>query len=347
MQVELAFTSGDDVPEEEPCGIKADNAILPGMKFIPVLSFPVARKLGHTVGEFTRSADLQAESMAWIARNAPVDAVLGAMDLSIEAEAFGAEVRFCENEVPVVTGRLVADEDDVAALAVPSPTAGRCAMATEAIAKVKTMGVGGKVYGGMIGPFSLAGRLADVNEMMFLLMDEPETAHALLEKTTSFLSSYGAALKAAGADGLFMAEPLAGVISPAALEEFSAPYVRRVVETLQTDGFPLIYHNCGGNVTMAAEAIFAQGAAGFHFGNAIDLGAMLEKAPAGALVMGNVDPVSVLAQGSPESVRAAVASLEERCGMHPGFVLSSGCDMPATTPWENIEAFFAAASAVV
>ena len=53
------------------------------MKFIPVLSFPVARKLGHSVGEFVKSADLQAETMAWIARNTPVDAVLGSMDLSV------------------------------------------------------------------------------------------------------------------------------------------------------------------------------------------------------------------------------------------------------------------------
>ena len=213
------------------------------MKFIPVLSFPVARKLGHSVGEFVKSADLQAETMVWIAHNAPVDAVLGPMDLSIEAEAFGATVRFSEDEVPAVTGQLVADEDDVAALAVPPPSAGRCTMAAEAIAKVKAMGVDKKIYGGMIGPFSLAGRLSDVNEMMFLLMDEPETVHALLEKTTAFLSAYGAALKAAGADGLFMAEPLAGVISTAALEEFSAPYVRRIVEALRER-----YEGCGGDI---------------------------------------------------------------------------------------------------
>lgn len=313
------------------------------MKFLPVLSFPVARKLGHTVGDFVKSSDLQAETMAWIARNTPVDAVLGPMDLSVEAEAFGANVRFSDNEVPVVTGQLVADEDAVAELAVPPPTAGRCAMAAEAIAKVKAMDVGKRVFGGMIGPFSLAGRLADVNEMMFLIMDEPETVHALLEKTTSFLASYGAALKAAGADGIFMAEPLAGVISPDALAEFSAPYVKRIVEALQSADFPLVYHNCGTSVVKAADAIFAQGAAGCHFGNAIDLAEMLAKAPAQTLVMGNVNPVSVLAQGTPDAIRAAVKSLAGKCGQYSNFVLSSGCDIPASTPWENLEAFFEAA----
>lgn len=313
------------------------------MKLLPVLSFPIAKKLGHSVGEFVKSADLQAETMAWIAHNTPVDVVLGPMDLSVEAEAFGATVRFGEDEVPAVTGQLVDDEDAVAELAVPPPDAGRCSMTVSAVAKVKAMDVGKPVFGGMIGPFSLAGRLTDVNEMMFLLVDEPETVHALLEKTTAFLISYAKAFKAAGADGVFMAEPLAGVISPAALEEFSAPYVRRIVEAVQEEAFPLYYHNCGNNVVKAADAIFAQGAAGCHFGNAIDLSEMLAKAPAQTIVMGNVDPVSVLAQGTPDSIREAVGALVAKCGSYPNFVLSSGCDIPATTPWENLEAFFEAA----
>ena len=79
------------------------------MTFIPVLSFPVARKLGHCVNDFVRSADLQAETMVWIARNTPADVVLGPMDLSLESEAFGARIRFADNEVPAVTGQLVDD----------------------------------------------------------------------------------------------------------------------------------------------------------------------------------------------------------------------------------------------
>ena len=140
-----------------------------------------------------------------------------------------------------------------------------------------------------------------------------------------------------------MAEPLAGVISPAALEEFSAPYVRRIIEAVQDENFPLCYHNCGGSVVKAADAIFAQGSAGCHFGNAIDLAEMLAKAPEKTLVMGNVDPVSVLAQGNPDAIREAVSALVAKCGSYPNFVLSSGCDIPASTPWENLEALFEAA----
>jgi uroporphyrinogen-III decarboxylase len=55
---------------------------------------------------------------------------------------------------------------------------------------------------------------------------------------------------------------------------------------------------------------------------------------------GNLDPVSLLAQGTPAQVRAATRALLERmtaCG-HRRFVLSSGCTLAVETPAENLEA---------
>lgn len=313
------------------------------MKFLPVLSFPVAKKLGYKTSDFVRSADAQVEVMAWIAEHVPTDAVIGPMDLSIEAEAFGATARYSDEDVPAIVGQLVENEDGANALEVPAATAGRCGIAPEVIAKLKARGVAKPVYGGMIGPFSLAGRLMDVTEVMFLMMDEPETVKTVVEKSTEFLIAYGRAIKQAGADGLFMAEPLAGVVSPNGLAEFSAPYVKRIVEVLQDEKFPVIYHNCGTNVVKAADVIFAQGAAGYHFGNAINLKSMLEKAPKDVRVMGNVDPAGELTNGTPESVRATTLKLmDECCPGNPNFIVSSGCDIPTHAPWANLEAFFEA-----
>ena len=313
------------------------------MKFLPVVSFPIAKKLGYKTSDFVRSADAQVEVMAWIAEHMPTDAVIGPMDLSIEAEAFGATARYSDEDVPAIVGQLVEDEDGANALQIPSVNAGRCGIAPEVIARLKAKGVRKPVYGGMIGPFSLAGRLMDVTEVMFLMMDEPDMVKTVLEKATQFLIAYGRAIKQAGADGLFMAEPLAGVVSPNGLAEFSAPYVKRIVEVLQDEKFPIIYHNCGTNVVKAADVIFAQGAAGYHFGNAINLKSMLEKAPKDVWVMGNVDPAGELTNGTPESVRATTLKLmDECCPGNPNFIVSSGCDIPTHAPWANLEAFFEA-----
>lgn len=86
----------------------------------------------------------------------------------------------------------------------------------------------------------------------------------LLDKVTEFLIAYGQAYKEAGADGIVMAEPLAGLLSPALAEEFSAPYVKRIVEALQTDDFLVIYHNCGNSTIQMIDSILDTGAAAYH-----------------------------------------------------------------------------------
>ena len=69
---------------------------------------------------------------------------------------------------------------------------------------------------------------------------------------------------------------------------------------------------------------------------------ILTRVPSDTLVMGNIDPVGVLRMGSTDAVRAATLDLLSRSKSYPNFLLSSGCDIPPLTPWENIDAFFAA-----
>ena len=102
------------------------------------------------------------------------------------------------------------------------------------------------------------------------------------------------------------------------------------------------YHNCGPSVSKAPEAVAAVGAAAYHFGNASDMAEMLELMPPDVLVMGNVDPAGEIRNGTPESVREATLALMAACADHPNFVPSTGCDVPPMSPWENIDAFFAA-----
>ena len=70
------------------------------------------------------------------------------------------------------------------------------------------------VLAGIIGPYSLAGRLLDMTEIMILCYEEPEMVESVLEKATEFLIEYAKAFKEAGANGVCMAEPAAGLLSP-------------------------------------------------------------------------------------------------------------------------------------
>ncbi len=312
---------------------------------LPILSFPAAQKLGVTVEELVKDAELQARAIQTVAENTDTLAAISLMDLSVEAEAFGAEVRFASDEVPAVIGQLVCDEAGADALAVPALDKGRAAVCVEGIRLAAERIKDKPVLAGVIGPYSLAGRLMDVTEIMYLCFDEPETVHKVLEKATLYLIEYAKAFKSAGASGIVMAEPLAGIMSPAMAEKFSVPYVKQIIEAVQDEDFSVIYHNCGNAVLGMLDGILAQGAAAYHFGNAVDMVSILEKAPSDVICMGNIDPVAQFTDGTPESMRAAVADLLCRCAKYPNFVISSGCDIPHHASWANINAFFDAVGA--
>ncbi|MFH1512557.1 MAG: uroporphyrinogen decarboxylase family protein [Bacillota bacterium] len=317
-----------------------DAARVGQKRALPILSFPAAQKLKVSVGELVQSAEMQAQAMALVARETNTVAAVGLMDLSVEAEAFGASIRFAENEVPAVTGRLVDGAEAADALKVPSLNKGRAPLYADAVKRAKAFIHDKPVLAGAIGPYSLAGRLMDVTEIFYACFDEPETVHTVLNKAAEYIIAYCNAFKAAGADGVVMAEPLAGLLNPIMAEEFSASYVARILHAVQTEDFPVIYHNCGGAAVQMLPKLFEIRAAAYHFGNAVDMGEILSKAPADALCMGNIDPAGLFAGGTPQDMRAAVRALMERCGRYPNFLISSGCDIPAHASWANIGAFF-------
>ena len=311
-------------------------------KPLPILSFPCVSLLGVTVRELIACSDLQAKGMKAIAERTDAAASVSFMDLSVEAECFGATVCMSDDEVPTIKGRFINDADEAEALTVPPIGSGRTQIYIDAIQKAAETITDRPVIAGMIGPFSLAARLLDVSEIMIDCYDDPDMVHAVLEKVTAFLIGYARAFRGAGANGVMMAEPVAGLLSPALEAEFSAPYVKKIVDAVQSDEFVLIYHNCGDNVPLMLDSILSVGAAAYHFGNAVDMGEMLQKLPADVIAMGNVDPAGVLRMGTPDSVRAATRELMANCAKYPNFVPSSGCDIPPATPWDNIDAFFEA-----
>ena len=320
-------------------GLKGTQAKKP----IPVLSFPCVSLLGITVRELISDSELQAKGMKAVADKTDAAASVSFMDLSVEAECFGATVVVSDDEVPTVKGRIINDMDEAEALAVPVIGSGRTQIYIDAIEKACKGITDRPVLAGMIGPFSLAARLLDVSEIMMDCYDDPDMVHTVLEKVTAFLIEYAKAYKAVGANGIVMAEPVAGLLSPTLEEEFSSPYVKKIVDAVQDDDFVVIYHNCGDNVPKMIDSILTTGCAAYHFGNAMDMEKdIIPQVSADTVVMGNIDPAGTLRMGTPEKVREETLGLLTKCSKYPNFVLSSGCDIPPMTPWTNIDAFFAA-----
>ena len=202
-------------------------------KSLPVLSFPGCQLVGCSVKDVVTNSRAQADCMIAIAKKYDMAAAVGPMDLSVEAEAFGAGIAFSDHEVPTVIEPILdVDEPEKAEeLTLPKVGDARTGIYVEAIRLAKQEIIDRPVLAGCIGPFSLAGRLMDMSGVMIACVEEPEMLEGVLAKTTAFLKEYIKAMKEAGANGIVMAEPAAGLLSPALNEEFSVPYVKEIFES--------------------------------------------------------------------------------------------------------------------
>lgn len=310
---------------------------------IPIMTHPGIELCNKTVRDAVTSGNVHAEAIIKLNDIYPAAASTTIMDLTVEAEAFGAEVIFPEDEVPSVSEVLINSTQAIDALEIPTLHKGRIQEYLKAnqlaVAKIQDK----PVFAGCIGPFSLAGRLFGMTELMIAIYTEPESVLTLLKKCTTFLREYCQAIKQTGVAGVIMAEPAAGLISNDDCELYSSNFIKTIVDELQDDSFMLVLHNCG-NTGHSTQAMIKTGANALHFGNKIKMRDALKECPTNILVMGNIDPVCLFKQATAQEVYKATYTLLEEAKEYSNFILSSGCDIPPHTPKENIQAFYRALS---
>lgn len=308
---------------------------------MPVMTHPGIELNGNTVREAVCNGKVHAEAVIKLTQAYQSAAACTIMDLTTEAESFGAEIAFGDEAVPAVVGHMLTDVKSINDLQVPSLSSGRIPQYLKANLLAARAIQDRPVFAGCIGPFSLAGRLYDMSEIMVLIYEHPDAAHTLLAKCTQFIEKYCEALKQTGVNGVLMAEPAAGLMSNDDCKTFSSAYVKYIVNKVQDDNFIVVLHNCG-NQGHCTEAMVETGAAAYHFGNKCQMEEVIKEVPPTALAMGNLDPVSLFKDGTPEQMRKATLDLLEKTRQYPNFVLSSGCDTPPHTPIENVNEFFKA-----
>ena len=126
-------------------------------KALPILTFPAVQYLYITVRELVADSNHQAIGMRLIADNYNMPAAPAYMDLSVEAEAFGAHTVFKADEIPTIIGKLISTEEDAEALQIPEVGAGRTGENIETIRKAQMLINDRPVIAQCIGPFSLPG----------------------------------------------------------------------------------------------------------------------------------------------------------------------------------------------
>lgn len=307
----------------------------------PFINFPGLQMTGMRIKDMINNAKNQLACQEALASRYPSAAWITMMDLSAEAEAFGSKVLFNDNEVPTVTGSVVESARAASSLRIPAIGSKRTGVYLEAASLVSSVITDRPVFGCHIGPLSLAGRLFDVKAILLKMIREPEMVHTVLEKCTEFLRGYSRSFKRAGVNGVVIAEPVAGLLSPVHCDMFSSRYVRMIVDAVQDDNFSVILHNCG-NTAKLVPSMLSTGARGLHFGNAVPMTDILPQIPDTVITMGNIDPAGVFKIGNPDDVELKTRELLDTTSGYRNYIISSGCDIPPGSPLANIDAFFGA-----
>jgi uroporphyrinogen decarboxylase len=202
------------------------------------------------------------------------------------------------------------------------------------------------------GPFSLASYFIGTQEFLIevgmanagLPGSNAEAIHHALDLAADGLIAFGKACFDAGSDLLHCGDSLAScdVISPRDYERWAHPYERKVIQAWKDYGAKTLLHICGDS-TKVLDLYADTGADIIEIDHKVDLAHAKQVVGDRCCVIGNVDPVTVILQGTPERVREASDAALDAAARGGGYVLGSGCVVPRITPLENIRAMVAAA----
>ena len=191
------------------------------------------------------------------------------------------------------------------------------------------------IMGWVEGPCAQAADLRGINTLMLDLYDDPAFVRDLFEFVVEMELQYGRAQMDAGADIIGMGDAAASLIGPKFYKDLVWEYEQRIVAGLQAMGAKVRLHICGNTKTI----VDGMGQLGCEI---VDLDYFTPVGEARAamgpnqVLLGNIDPVRSLRNGTPESVTADIAACHRQAGAR--FIVGAGCEIPRDTPLENVRA---------
>lgn len=305
---------------------------------IPLMGYPGASLTGTTIKQNAFNHEIHFRSLQALYDTFSPDGLFFFMDLSVEAGALGLQVQYPLMESPIVENHPVTSREELEKLADIDILAD-----CRVVSNLETMKLMNEhlpcLKGAYVtGPYTLASLLCGASEAAMLTIDNPDLLHSVCEFCARAVSRYAQSLEDAGADMIMVLEPSAVMLSPQQFTEFSGTYVQTIDGTFNVDA---ILHVCG-DTTHLAQNMAATGVAGLSLDYTVDLPAVMGAIGDDQFVMGNLDPVGVLRDGSAREIRSMVGDLLSSMEGKAGFILSSGCDIPHDVPADNIRAFMEA-----
>jgi MtaA/CmuA family methyltransferase len=191
------------------------------------------------------------------------------------------------------------------------------------------------ILGWVEGPAAEAVDLRGVTAFLMDLMDDEGFAGALMDRCVDVGIAFARAQVEAGADTVGIGDAIASQIDPETYGRLIQPREKRLVKAIQGLGAWVKLHICG-NITHLLPGIADLGVDILDVDHLVSLRAARAAVGGRVVLAGNMDPVSVVRNGTPAGIRAAVLRAFDEAGAP--YMVNAGCEIPPGTPAANLQA---------
>lgn len=306
---------------------------------VPILMRYAAEHIGSHYGAFASDFRILVEANLRCAEDFGYDQLSVISDPYRETSGFGGEVIYPPNDVPECTRRPLAETMDFSVLATPDPESSeRMLDRVRAVEALARQGPDYSILGWVEGPAAEAATLRSTENFFMDLMEEPEFCADLMDRCVDAGLVFARAQMERGADTIGIGDAVVSQVSPDIYGELIRPRQIRLMQGIRDMGAKVRLHICG-NTTHLLDQFSGLPIDILDVDHLVDLGAARRAMGASMVLAGNLDPVAGVMQGTPESIRQALAEMVAAAGRP--YCVNAGCEIPSGTPVDNVKALCA------
>lgn len=307
------------------------------LPLMPITMMWAADQLGVPYGKYVQDYRVLAEAQVYVAEKFDIDHVSVISDPAREVTDLGGEVRFYADQPPAIVEAkaLLVDKGQLMRLRVPDPMAG--GRMTDRIRGVELLrrqvGQTKYVEGWVEGPCAMGADLRGINRLMLDFYKDPEFVTDLFAFAVEMELNFAKYQIQAGADIIGIGDAAASLVGPRFYNELVWPYEKRLVDGIHDLGARVRLHICG-NTRAILAGMGQLGAEIVDLDYMVPLDEAREKMGTKQVLLGNLDPVRCLRDGSPEQVWRALEACYQAAG--PAYIVGAGCEIARGTPEVNM-----------
>jgi len=307
------------------------------LPLMPITMQLASDSIGKKYKEYATDHRILVEGQLKVAEDFDFDHVSVISDPTREAADCGASILYTEDSPPAIDNHnaLLADKTKLASLKMPDVLGGgRMQDRVEGVALFKEKIGSDKIIEGWIeGPCAEGADLRGINTLMMDFYDELGFVRDLFEFVIEMELNFAKFQIEAGVDVMGIGDAAASLVGPKVYEEFVWPYEKRLIDGVHELGAAVRLHICG-NTRDILEGIGRLGCEIVDLDYMVPVSQGREKMRQGQIICGNIDPVSVLQNSTPEQIHQAIEQCHKEAGGN--FIVGAGCEVTRNTPPVNL-----------